>query len=66
MLRNLFNLSETWSRPEFPVAGDDLKAVGVTPGPEMGRLLHDLENYWVAADFTPDRLALLARLKDMV
>ena len=65
-LDKLYNLSENWTRPEFPIDGGDLKAFGIRPGPEMGRLLLDLENYWVAADFKPDRSALLACLKELL
>ena len=66
MLNSLYNLSENWTRPEFPIDGGDLKSFGLTSGPEMGKLLHELKNYWVAADFKPDRSALLARLKEIL
>jgi poly(A) polymerase len=52
-----------WREPRFPLSGADLLAEGVAPGPEMGRLLAEVERWWVAADFTPDRAACLARLK---
>jgi poly(A) polymerase len=51
-----------WTEPHFPLSGADLSAVGIKPGPEMGAILAELERWWVAADFQPDRKACLARL----
>ena len=51
-----------WNEPRFPLTGDDLKAAGIPSGPDMGRVLADIERWWVDSDFTPDRDACLARL----
>jgi poly(A) polymerase len=48
-----------WERPVFPVAGADLIARGMTPGPEMGAQLASLEERWVESNFTLDKAALL-------
>lgn len=53
-----------WSEPKFPLTGADLQAAGVKPGPDMGRILAELECWWVAAGFAPDREACLAKLAD--
>jgi poly(A) polymerase len=52
-----------WSRPEFPLKGRDVSALGVPAGPEIGRLLKDLEAWWIAGDFAADREQGLAELK---
>jgi poly(A) polymerase len=57
------NLADEWTPPRLPVKGEDLVAHGIEPGPEIGRLLTALEDWWVASDFAPGREALLARLK---
>ena len=61
--RGLLALSDVWQRPAFPITGADLKAAGMRPGPRMGRLLEDLENWWIAEDFPEagleERLAAL-------
>ncbi len=44
-----------------PVAGRDLVALGLQPGPAMGDCLRRLEKAWVESDFTADRETLLAR-----
>jgi len=37
---------------KFPVAGKDLIAAGLTPGPQMGALLNDLNKEWVKSGHT--------------
>jgi poly(A) polymerase len=51
-----------WVQPRFPLTGADLQKVGVTPGPDMGRILEELERWWVTRDFAADRQTCLARL----
>jgi poly(A) polymerase len=54
-----------WTPKTFPLSGEDAKDVGVEPGPEIGRLLHAVEDWWLAENFAPDRAACLAKLKEM-
>jgi poly(A) polymerase len=51
--------------PEFPVGGSDVMAVGIPRGPAVGRVLKDLEDWWIAADFVPDRNSLIVRLQQI-
>ncbi|MBI2718840.1 MAG: CCA tRNA nucleotidyltransferase [Rhizobiales bacterium] len=60
--KRLLRLPGRWPVPRFPVTGHDLVAHGMTAGPELGAALGRLEDWWIAADFKPDREALLARL----
>ncbi|MER8747870.1 CCA tRNA nucleotidyltransferase [Mesorhizobium sp. M1050] len=50
-----------WKKPVFPLKGDDLTALGATPGPKLGEILKNLEAEWIETGFAPDRGALLAR-----
>ena len=52
----------SWRRPAFPLAGGDAVALGVAPGPAIGRLLREVEAWWIAEGFAPDRAACLERL----
>ena len=52
----LLALADQWVRPEFPISGSDLQAVGLAPGPGMGRILADLEAWWVDHDFPDEGL----------
>jgi len=50
--------------PVFPLRGADILAEGVPPGPVIGRLLKDVENWWVVAGY-PDVEACRLRLKEL-
>jgi poly(A) polymerase len=55
-----------WEPVSFPLKGEDLLALGVNPGPDMGELLRGIEGWWIEADFAPDRAACLEKAKDMI
>jgi poly(A) polymerase len=61
--RKLLGFADRWEIPSMPVNGRDLIAGGMKAGPELGDVLRKLEDWWVAADFKPDRAELLARLE---
>jgi poly(A) polymerase len=58
----LLELPEHWPVPRFPVSGADLARRGIAAGPEMGRLLKRLEDWWMAAGFPADKEAVLDQL----
>ncbi|MFO1055747.1 MAG: CCA tRNA nucleotidyltransferase [Dongiaceae bacterium] len=58
----LLALAAGWTRPALPVRGADAAALGIAPGPAIGRLLAAVESWWIEGDFTADRTACLARL----
>jgi poly(A) polymerase len=58
--RKLLALPDRWTPPRFPLAGRDLLATGVPPGPEIGRRLAELEARWIASDFALTKVELLA------
>lgn len=62
LLRSL----ESSGAEEFPLTGKDALAAGVSPGPEIGALLAQLEEWWIGEKFRPDRAALLDKLQEMV
>ena len=57
------SLADTWTAPKLPVTGQDVMALGIAGGPEVGRHLARIEAWWLAADFTPNRAACLAELQ---
>ena len=59
----LLRFPEQWTVPEFPLKGADVIAAGVPEGPEIGRHLAAVENWWMIRDFRPDHAACLAKLK---
>ncbi len=54
---------EDWAPPLLPVRGEDILALGVAAGPEVGRLLARIEAWWEAGDFRAGRPAALAELR---
>jgi poly(A) polymerase len=65
-LERLRDAIAAWRPPKFPLSGADLQAGGLAPGPAMGRMLAELQAWWIAADFHPDRAACLAELETRV
>lgn len=60
--RSLLTLPERWPRPVFPVTGGDLLRKGYKPGPDFGRILAQLEDWWIASEFKLGKDEILARL----
>ena len=48
--------------PRFPIGGRDARVAGLSAGPALGRLLAEVEAWWVAGDFAADRAGCLAEL----
>ena len=63
--RELFHLPEQWVAPVFPLSGKDVTDLGVPRGPLVGKLLKELENWWVDHDFAATESELRARLRQI-
>jgi len=64
--RMLLKMAENWQRPRFPLTGRDVIQAGVPEGPEVGRILAHIEDWWMDADFAPDEGALRDRLHQVI
>ena len=64
--RELADLPRSWSAPVFPLRGRDALALEVPPGPQVGRLLAAVEEWWLDGDFAAGRKECLAELKRRV
>ncbi|HEY5048114.1 MAG TPA: CCA tRNA nucleotidyltransferase [Rhizomicrobium sp.] len=64
--RALLALADAWERPRFPLTGREVMTAGVAEGPLVGRILAEVEDWWVDSDFTPDEFSLAERLKAVV
>jgi len=64
VVQRLLALATGWTPPKLPVGGKDLARLGLSPGPETGRLLKAFEQSWIADDF-PDH-GHEARLKALM
>ena len=61
----MLDLAEDWVIPDFPLRGEDVLALGVSPGPEIGRRLGLVRAWWEEQDFRPGREELLERLRSL-
>jgi poly(A) polymerase/tRNA nucleotidyltransferase (CCA-adding enzyme) len=52
-------------RPEFPLHGRDALAIGVPPGPEVGRLLGALRSWWMENGCVDDAEACRGKLREL-
>ncbi len=64
--RALLALADSWTRPHFPLTGRDVMSAGVAEGPLIGRILAEVEDWWVDSDFIEDEFSLAERLKAVV
>ncbi len=56
--------ADGWSPKRLPVKGDDIRGLGVPPGPQVGKLLRETEQWWIAGDFEASREACLAFMRN--
>lgn len=64
--RALIAMAESWSRPKLPLSGAQVMQAGVPAGPDVGRILAEVEEWWIDADFTDDEFSIVERLKAVV
>lgn len=53
--KSRLDLTERWPIPAFPISGDDVLALGVPPGPHIGRILAEVEAWWISEGFPSNR-----------
>jgi len=58
--------TEEWNFPSFPLQGKDLIEEGLKPGPPVGELLKQCEEWWIDQGFQPDREACLHWIKKKI
>jgi poly(A) polymerase len=63
--RALLPIARSWPRPTLPLTGGEVLAAGVPAGPMVGRVLAEVESWWVDNDFPDDKLSLVERLKSV-
>jgi poly(A) polymerase len=61
--QRMLKLPSRWVPPSFPVTGRDLLDLGFPSGPDLGRELKRLEDYWIGTDFKSTKHELLESIK---
>ncbi len=64
--RALLAMADAWRKPIFPLTGSNVMNSGVPHGPLVGRVLSEVEEWWIESDFTDDEFSLAERLKAVV
>ena len=64
--RMLLQMAESWQRPRFPLTGRDVMQAGVPEGPDVGRILAQVEDWWVGSDFAADEGACRDQLQQVI
>jgi poly(A) polymerase len=53
---------QKWEVPTFPLTGEDLIRAGMKPGPELGRKLQEIEEWWIRTGFQADAASCRGRV----
>ena len=64
--RGLIALAEGWTVPVFPLSGDDVMKAGTPKGPMVGKVLREVEDWWIDHDFLDDPMSAVEKLKAVV
>jgi poly(A) polymerase len=64
--RRRLDIADTWRPPDFPLKGRDALSLGMKSSEDVGRLLEEVESWWMDEDFRPSREDCLARLKALI
>jgi tRNA nucleotidyltransferase (CCA-adding enzyme) len=54
-----------WEEPKFPVTGRDLEGLGLTPGPNFGKILEMLRIEWTQSDYAKPKSELLGLVQNL-
>ncbi len=60
----LYQVATAFRAPRFPVIGDDVLKLGWKQGPEVGRILDEMSEWWMEQGFKPGRTECLKRLQE--
>jgi poly(A) polymerase len=64
--RELLAAADAWTPVSLPVKGQDAVDLGVSAGPEVGRLLAEVEKGWEEGDYRATREDCLTQLKTLI
>jgi poly(A) polymerase len=59
-------IADRWTAPAPPARGADVIARGVRAGPAIGRIIGELERWWIAAGYPGDKSLIAQKLDELV
>ena len=64
--RVLLDVAGKWRKPHFAFSGRDVMEAGVPEGPAIGKILAEVEGWWIEQDFPDDESLLAEKLKSAI
>ena len=61
--KRIIEVLNNWESPTFPINGNDVKNIKVSDKRQIGDFIKNIENWWVAQDFKPNRKKCLNKLQ---
>lgn len=55
-----------WRAPQFPISGQDIVDLGIPPGHQVGQVLNEVEEWWIAGNFQSTRAKILSEARAVV
>ena len=62
---NTIDLVKKLRLPKFPIEGKDVLNSGVIPGPLVGKILQQVEKWWIENEFKPNKKECINKIKNL-
>ena len=59
----LYEVAKNFQQPKFSFGANDIIRMGIEEGPLVGKILSELEEWWIDSDFIDDEYSIFERLK---
>ncbi|MDA7688122.1 CCA tRNA nucleotidyltransferase [Pelagibacteraceae bacterium] len=59
----LYEVAKNFEQPKFSFGANDIIRMGIEEGPLVGKILSELEEWWIDGDFIDDEYSIFERLK---
>ncbi len=59
----LYEVAKNFEQPKFSFSANDIIRMGIEEGPLVGKILSELEEWWIDSDFIDDEYSIFERLK---
>ena len=59
----LYEVAKNFEQPKFSFGANDIIRMGIEEGPLVGKILSELEEWWIDSDFIDDEYSIFERLK---
>ena len=60
------NLVKKLTLPKFPIEGKDVLNSSIEPGPLVGKILQQVEKWWIENDFKPNKKECITKIKKFI